>query len=94
MNAAFFRHGPAEEGMSDERPLSAEGRKKTAQAARGLRALELGIDAVFTSPLPRALQTAELVAKALELPRPKILDALLPSAPAKGLLRALRGNSG
>jgi phosphohistidine phosphatase len=96
VNALFFRHGPAAPrgvpGVAEaERPLTSEGRKKTAQAAKGLRALDLDIDAIFTSPLPRALQTAEILTEILELSRPRLLDALLPGAPAKGLLAELRG---
>jgi phosphohistidine phosphatase len=94
MNVGLFRHGPAVEpgtdGVSEtDRPLTPEGRKKTLQAARGLRALDLGIDAVYTSPLPRALQTAEIVAGVLRLPAPKILGALGPGGSARRLLDCL-----
>jgi phosphohistidine phosphatase len=96
VKAVFFRHGPAvphgSPGIAEaERPLSPEGRKKTLLAAQGLRTLELGISAIFTSPLPRALQTAEILAEILGLSRPKLLDALLPNVPAKQLLSELRG---
>jgi phosphohistidine phosphatase len=96
VKAVFFRHGPAVEhgtpGIAEaERPLSPEGRKKTLLAAKGLRTLGLGVSGIFTSPLPRALQTAEILAEILELSRPKLLDALLPDAPAKQLLGELRG---
>jgi phosphohistidine phosphatase len=91
MNVGLFRHGPAVEpgtdGVSEhDRPLTPEGRKKTLQAARGLRALDLGIDAVYTSPLPRALQTAEIVAGVLRLRAPKILESLSPGGSARRLL--------
>ena len=36
--------------------------------ARGMRQMELGIDLILTSPLPRALQTAEIVAAELRMP--------------------------
>lgn len=90
MKLVFFRHGPAvppgTPGVAEaERPLTPEGRKKTLQAARGLKRLDLGIDAVFASPLPRALQTAEIVAEVLRL-RPKLMDALAPGTPAGRLL--------
>lgn len=95
MKVGFFRHGPAvprgSAGIAEpERPLTREGRKKTAEAARGLRKLDLGFDAIFTSPLPRAVQTAEILAEILQLGRPKPLDALLPTTSARGLLEALR----
>lgn len=95
MNVGFFRHGPAvargTEGVADaDRPLTPEGRKKTVQAARGLRALDLGFDAVYTSPLPRALQTAEIVAELLGLPAPSVLDGLNPDGSPRRLLAGLR----
>jgi len=95
MNLGLFRHGPAVAkgtgGVSEaDRPLTAEGRKKTTQAARGLRALDLGIDAVFSSPLPRALQTAAIVARILRLPAPKVLEGLSPGSSARRLLEGLR----
>ena len=95
MNAGFFRHGPAvahgTEGVAEsDRPLTKEGRRKTMDAARGLRSLDLGIDAIFTSPLPRALQTAEIVARVLRLPAPQILDLLGPGNPPRSFLAGLR----
>jgi len=91
MNVGFFRHGIAvphgTPGVAEsDRPLTPEGRKKTAQAAKGLKQLDLGFDAIYSSPLPRALQTAEILAEALRLGKPKILDALLPGTPPGRLL--------
>jgi phosphohistidine phosphatase len=96
MIAGFFRHGIAvphgTRGVAEtERPLTPEGRKKTAQAAKGLRRLDLGFDRIYSSPLPRAIQTAEIVGEALRLGTPKILDALLPGTPARHLLDEVRG---
>jgi phosphohistidine phosphatase len=94
MNVGFFRHGPAvargTEGVSEaDRPLTPEGRKKTVQASKGLRALDLGFDAVYTSPLPRALQTAEIVAGVLQLGTPEVLDGLSPGGSPRRLLAGL-----
>lgn len=96
MNLCFFRHGPAvphgTAGVAeDERPLTPEGRKKTEKAAKGLCRLDLGIDRIFTSPLPRARETAEILAEILELPEPVLNDRLLPSAAPKRLLELLAG---
>ena len=95
MNIGFFRHGIAvphgTPGVAEsDRPLTPEGRKKTAQAAKGLRRLDLGFDAVYTSPLPRAQQTAEILADSLRLGAPKVLDALLPGRPGRHLLDEVR----
>ena len=51
MNVGFFRHGIAvprgTRGVAEaDRPLTSDGRKKTARAARGLRRLDLGFDAI------------------------------------------------
>jgi phosphohistidine phosphatase len=48
----------------DERPLTPKGRKRFRQAARGLVAVLKRPEALLTSPLPRARQTADLAAKA------------------------------
>jgi phosphohistidine phosphatase len=95
VKVGFFRHGPAvprgTEGVSEaERPLTGEGRKKTEQAARGLRNLDLGFDEIYTSPLPRARQTAEILAEVLHLSRPKSLNVLVPGTLARRLLQELR----
>ena len=42
----------------DERPLTAKGKKKFRLAARGLARIVRRPDALLTSPLPRALETA------------------------------------
>jgi phosphohistidine phosphatase len=64
-----------------ERPLTAEGMKKTRAAALGL--VEMGVkpDVLITSPYVRAAQTAEIFAEALGYSLEKIRssDALKPS---------------
>lgn len=94
MKICLIRHGPAlprgTEGVADdERPLTPEGRARTRAAARGLRKLKLGIDVLWSSPLPRARETAEIVAGELKLPAPRLTDALRPGATLPGLARLL-----
>jgi phosphohistidine phosphatase len=48
----------------DERPLTSKGRKRFREAARGLAAISKRPDALLSSPLPRARQTADIAAKA------------------------------
>lgn len=85
MNLVLFRHGLAVErgtkGIADDdRPLTDEGRRRTREAARGVRRLGLGIDRIVTSPLPRAKETAAILAKELKLKAPRE-DARLASEP-------------
>ena len=62
----FLRHAIAvERGEGDlsdeERPLTEKGREKMIAAIRGLRRIEFKFDALLSSPLIRAVQTAELI---------------------------------
>lgn len=69
MELLLFRHGIAEDahaGLTDyDRALTPKGRDELARIARGMRRLKLAPDAVLSSPLVRARQTAELVAPVL-----------------------------
>jgi phosphohistidine phosphatase len=62
-----------------KRPLTERGISRFREVVQGLEAFDVGIDEVFTSPLVRAKQTADLLVAGLE-PRPslKILEALAP----------------
>ena len=72
MNELYIlRHGiavePGTPGIpDDERPLTPKGEKRMREIARGLRRLDLKLDRIVTSPLPRARATAEIVADALD----------------------------
>jgi phosphohistidine phosphatase len=67
----------AETGQDDsKRPLTHEGRKKMKRGGRGLRRLVPGIDTLASSPLVRALQTAEIVADVYGLGPPTLVPAL------------------
>jgi phosphohistidine phosphatase len=65
MELYFLRHGDAEVG--GERPLSDRGREEMEAVAARLKRLELGLDVIYTSPLLRAKQTAEIVGQALRV---------------------------
>ena len=74
-----------------DRPLTPEGRAKLQVMAEGMRRLELKFNLIFTSPLLRARQTAEVVADVLELQhKVKLLESL---APGKGLVGAESGKA-
>lgn len=69
MNIYLLRHAEAEPrapGCSDEeRELTGKGREQAERAAAWLRAHEVEVDALLSSPLIRAVQTAQPVAEAL-----------------------------
>lgn len=84
MDLYFLRHGKAEEralgGSDAERRLTERGIAEMRAEAVGIAARKLQIDAIISSPLPRALQTAELVATAFGLPPSSIrIEAALVS---------------
>jgi phosphohistidine phosphatase len=65
----LLRHGIAEPrgtGPEETRPLTDEGHKKMKENARGLARLFSKAEAIISSPLKRAVQTAEHVVKAFD----------------------------
>lgn len=71
MEIWLLRHAAAEDratsGRDADRTLTEDGHKRAREVARGLAALEPGIELILTSPYPRARQTAEPAARALRL---------------------------
>ncbi len=98
MKLLLVRHGPAADrdlgrakgGREDLRPLTDEGRARTRAAVRGLVRVVDAPDALATSPLSRAVQTADVVARAFELRPAARLASLAPSSPPADLLPWLR----
>ena len=70
-------------GDDRQRPLTEEGKKRMASSAKTLSALNLSPDAILTSPLTRARQTAEIAAHGLGLADRLVVDDRL--APGFGL---------
>ncbi len=70
MQLYFLRHGEADwpgwTKPDDERPLTDFGKKEARQVAKFLNRLKVKPDLIVTSPLPRALQTAEVAAEQLK----------------------------
>ena len=72
MELYVLRHGQANDpaglyiGKDWQRPLTPKGMKKMKKECRGMRSLQLEFDLILTSPLVRARQTAEVVAKAFD----------------------------
>jgi len=98
MNLLLVRHAPAGDreawkaaGKDDFlRPLTPEGRRKMREAARGLRRLVDPPQAVATSPLVRAKETADILARAFDVPAADEIEALEPGQPPQALLAWLR----
>jgi phosphohistidine phosphatase len=92
----LLRHGiavdPGTPGITDdERPLTPKGEKRMRQIACGLRALDLKLDRIVTSPLVRARETAEIVARELNLRNSlEIANALQTGSSASTVKRWLR----
>jgi phosphohistidine phosphatase len=86
----LVRHAIAEERGEDwpdddERPLAHAGTAKMRRAVSGLRELDMKVDVVLTSPLVRAVETAELLVAGLKpVPALQVLPLLAPGgSPAK-----------
>ena len=82
MKCYFLRHGIAFDqdawrGPDFDRPLTDDGRERMAREAKTFSRLELDLDAILTSPLVRAKQTAALAAAALNMDGQLVEDARL-----------------
>jgi phosphohistidine phosphatase len=83
------------QGMDDtDRPLTAEGRRKMALAARGLKQLHQEIDTILTSPLLRAQQTAQILSDHYPASRVTVCKPLSPDYNSATLIRALNEEPG
>src|SRR5215471_7709934 len=72
MKLYVLRHGEAAEHgdpryKENERPLTPKGIQRTKQLGHVLREMEISFDVILSSPLTRARQTADLVARALKV---------------------------
>lgn len=76
----FLRHGDAGDPRSqddDARELTAKGESRLRAAASVWRRLKVRPEVVISSPLPRALRTAELLVEGLRLKKPPVADERL-----------------
>ena len=76
----------------DKRPLTARGVARFEEAVAGMARLDVAVDEIFTSPLIRAKQTADILANGLTgKPVVHTLDALSPGhAPSSVLAQLVR----
>ena len=102
MELFVIRHAIAEplgkeNQFSDEkRVLTIEGRKRMGEIARGLVKLGVEFDLILTSPLARAVETAEIIAAASGLSKKdiKLSENLAPGAAAENLFAEIKGYAG
>ena len=99
MDLLVVRHATAEDkdafartGQDDDlRPLTPGGQREMRDVARALQELVPEIDALVTSPLVRAVQTAEVLAQRYGV-EPEIADCLRPEAPYEEFAAWARSN--
>jgi len=72
-----------------ERPLTSEGRIEMRKIAKSLRAVGLQADRIYTSPLKRARETAEIAARILKIPTLEDWVELKPDGSKAALYRKL-----
>src|SRR5204862_3855494 len=95
MKLYILRHGDAvEHGDSrfkeSERPLTPKGIQRTKQLAHLLRQMEISFDVVLSSPLTRARQTAEIIARGLQLSdKVELTDHLGPAGSMEKLVERI-----
>ena len=90
MKLYILRHGDAVEHgdpryKEDERPLTPKGIQRTKQLAHVLREMEISFEIIFSSPLVRARETADIVARGPKL-KVSFSDNLKPSGSMEKLV--------
>jgi phosphohistidine phosphatase len=96
MRLLVVRHAIAEDretfqGDDAARPLTAEGRKKMKRGAEGLKQLVPDIDLLASSPLKRALETAEIIAREYQGLKVQRVPQLAPATPPEQVIAWLTG---
>ncbi len=98
MKLYLLRHGDAGERDASNytsdaaRALTPKGIKRTRQLANALRQMEISFDVILTSPLIRAHQTAEIVARSLGLEKQlRNASQLAPDHPLTDVVALIQG---
>ena len=90
----LVRHAIAEERGPEypddtKRPVSVRGRRRMKAAARGFAGLDPGVDMILTSPLVRAVQTAEILSRELADASLRVCPSLAPEHPPEAVAQDL-----
>ena len=101
MQVFLIRHAAAQplgqknDFTDEKRTLTSEGRDRMKEAAKGLRKLGAYFDFILTSPLARAVETAEIVAAATGYDRKSIevTPELAPGGSIDDLLAQIKSKS-
>ncbi len=98
MDLFILRHAIAVERGTEgfekdsDRPLTEKGEKKMYEIAEGMRALELNIDLILSSPFARAQRTAEIAAEVLKCQKKlRFTDTLATTAEPRDVVDELLG---
>jgi phosphohistidine phosphatase len=99
MKLYLLRHGDAGERgdpkftNDDDRPLSSKGTQRTKLLAHALRGWKISFDVIWSSPLVRARQTADIVEHGLRLHRRlEFTSHLAPGGDAEKLVALVNGS--
>jgi phosphohistidine phosphatase len=102
MELYLIRHGIAQplgqknDFTDEKRALTPQGRDRLREAAKGLRKLGINFDLMLTSPLVRAIESAEIIADALGMDKKLITQTnnLVPGAAFDELFGEIKQQKG
>ena len=102
MELYIIRHATAQplgrknDFTDEKRSLTAEGRERMRDAARGLRKLGVELDLILTSPLARAVETAEVLANVFGMNKADVEQTanLAPGASSGELFAEIKAHTG
>jgi phosphohistidine phosphatase len=82
--------------MDEKRALTTEGRERMCEVVKGLRRVGVELDLILTSPLVRAVETAEVISTGLGLSNQEIEQTgnLAPGASTEDLFAEIKRHTG
>lgn len=94
MDLYLARHGESGRALADvkrdkERPLTSAGRREVEEIADSIERLGVEFDEIATSPLPRAKETAQIIAKRQKKAKLLVWDELKPEGDRRAMLSRL-----